>query len=474
MAIPLGKIGGIPIALDYSWFVIFFLITWSVAYGVMPAEYPGLGTLTYLAIGVVASILLFVSILVHELAHSIVAKRNGLKIRRITLFLFGGVSEMAEEPQTASLELKMSLAGPLTSVALAAGLFVAWQASIIAGANVFIQAPLNYGALVNGIVAAFNLIPAFPLDGGRALRSLIWRRNRDLMKSTTTSVGISRLIAFAIMFLGIFITFSGDYISGLWLVIIGWFISSGAQSELRQMMAQEELGTLHASDVMTRRVDSVTPDMKLDQLREEFFSKKHNGFPVLAGDELLGCVTVEDLKKAKKEEWPSKSVSEIMTRRDDLAVMAEDETAVKAAQLMGSRSVGRVFVLGADGRLSGIITRSDIIRTLQQTTFQPGGGLVGGSFTVEQGMDFVLEQPTFSGAEWNAVCDKDRVQMLSVRMVRHADGREYCQFTFEAIKPGVITISLALKGTPPAAAPRPTRTVRYTVSVIEAPVSSTL
>jgi len=473
MPIHLGKIAGIPIALDYSWFIIFFLLTWSVGFGVMPEEYPGLGTAEYLTIGVLASVLLFVSILIHELAHCVVAKNNGLKIRRITLFLFGGISEMEEEPQTASLELKMSLAGPLTSIVLAAGLFAFWQVSILARASVFIQAPLNYGALVNGIVAAFNLIPAFPLDGGRALRSLIWRRDKDLLRSTRRSVQIARVIAYAIMFFGILLVFGVDPISGLWLIMIGWFITIGAQSELRQMMTQEELGSLHASDVMTRRVDTLSPDVKLTQLQEEFQRLKHNGFPVLSGDQLQGCVTVEDLKKASKQEWSSKSVCDIMTPRNDLVVVYEDEPAIKAAQLMGGKSVGRVFVLGRDGRLSGIITRSDVIRTvqLQQATLQRGGRLSGGAFTVERGMDFVLEQPTFGEAEWKAAYEKGQVQLLSVSTIRHADGREYCQFVFEAVKPGIAPISLILEGLPSAGTQRPRRTVGYTISVMDTPSS---
>jgi Zn-dependent protease/CBS domain-containing protein len=472
MPISLGKIGGIPIALDYSWFIIFLLIAWSVGFEVMPAEYPRLSTPAYAAIGVTASILLFVSILLHELAHSTVARRNGLKIRRITLFLFGGVSEMEEQPKTASLELRMALAGPLTSVVLAVLLFVAWQISALARVSVFVQAPLNYGALINGLVAGFNMIPAFPLDGGRVLRSLIWRRNGDILRSTTVSAKIARLVAYVLMFGGIFLIFSVDLVSGLWLVIIGWFISSGAQSELRQMLVQEELSTLRAADIMSRRVDTVPPDMKLDQLQEEFARLKHNGFPVLSGGELQGCVTGRDLKKVEKEEWPKRSVSDVMTRREDLAVMGEDEPAVKAMQLMGSRSIGRVIVLGKDGRLSGIITRSDVIRTSQMQEMVPHrqGGLVGGYFTVERGMNFILEQPTFGEAGWRAVYEASQVQMLGEKRVTHMDGREYHQFTFQASRPGILSISLVLEAAPTAGgAPKASRTINYTVTVMDAP-----
>jgi Zn-dependent protease/CBS domain-containing protein len=419
-------------------------------------------------------VLLFISIVVHELAHSIVAKRNGLRIRQITLFIFGGVSQMEEEPRTASLELRMSLAGPLTSVVLAAVLYLAWLASVYVGANPFVEVPLNYAALVNGIVAAFNLIPAFPLDGGRVLRSLLWRRNGDLLRSTATSVKAAKFVAYTMMLIGGIFIFTVDVVSGLWFILIGWFVMSGAQGEMAQMMLQQELSNLRAVDIMTRRLDSVPPDMTLDRLQEEFFRLKHNGFPVLSGSELQGCVTVDDLKRTKRDKWPATRVSDIMTPRENLAVMAEDDPSTKALQLMGSRAIGRVFVIGKDGRASGIITRSDVIRAaqLQQMAAAPGGGLMGGSFTVERGMGFILEQPAFEGTKWKAVYDASQVELVSDRGAKHTDGREYSQFVFEASKPGILSISLVLEDTAAmGAVRRPTRTVSYRVTVMDNPQS---
>lgn len=474
MPLVMGKISGIPIAIDYSWFIIFLLIAWTVGFGMAPIEYPGLGPVTYFIIGLLASVLLFVSILVHELAHSIVAKKNGLKIRQITLFIFGGVSQMEEEPQTASLELRMSLAGPLTSVVLAAVLYFAWLASVYASASPLIGVPLNYAALMNGIVAAFNLIPAFPLDGGRVFRSLLWRRNGDLLRSTATSVKAARFVAYTMMLIGGVFIFTVDVYSGLWFILIGWFVMSGAQGEMAQMMLQQELSNLRATDIMTRRLDSVPPDMTLDRLHEEFFRLKHNGFPVLSGSELQGCVTVNDLKKAKRDKWPSTKVSDVMTPRENLAVMAEDDPSTKALQLMGSRAIGRVFVIGKDGHISGIVTRSDVIRAaqLQQLATTPAGGLMGGSFTVERGMGFILEQPAFEGTKWKAVYDATQVELVSEREAKHTDGREYSQFVFEASKPGILSISLVFEDmATTGTARRPTRTVSYRVTVMDNPQS---
>ena len=203
MAIKIGSFYGIPLYLDYSAFKIFALIAYTVGFGLMPTSYPNLSTIEYISIGILSANQLFVSIIVHELAHSIVAKRNGLKIGKITLYLLGGVSEMEEEPPNAGLELKMSAAGPLTSIAIAVACFFGWVASVNSNAPALIQGPVYYSFLVNAIVAGFNLIPAFPMVGGRILRSLIWRRNNDMMKSTRTAATIGRGFAYLIMFAGI-------------------------------------------------------------------------------------------------------------------------------------------------------------------------------------------------------------------------------------------------------------------------------
>jgi Zn-dependent protease len=447
VAIQVGKIAGIPIALDYSWFVIFLLIAWTVGFNMMPATYPGLGFVAYLFIGILSSFLLFGSVLVHELAHSIVAKRNGLRIRRITLFLFGGVSEIEEEPSDPWLEMKMAAAGPLTSVALAGLSAIMWQSSVLFDVSPLIQAPLQYCSLVNAIVAAFNLIPAFPMDGGRVLRSLIWSRTGDIVSSTRTASTTGRAFAYAMIFIGIFLIFAVDVVTGFWLIIIGWFISTGAQSALAQTIVREDLRGLRANDIMTRRVDSVPPDMTLEELSQEFFRLKHNGFPVISGDELAGCVTTDDLRKARREAWRTTTVKEVMTPKDKLVTVGEEELAAKATGLMTEKRIGRVFVTNQEGKLSGIITRSDVMKVVQLKEGLSGIGAASRApgkvyFTVEPEMNFVLEQPTEPGLDWKAEFSGDGIQLVKEAVSKTAQGHEMKQFVFHAGRIGEYSVRL--------------------------------
>lgn len=469
----MGRIAGIPIALDYTWFVIFLLIVWTVGFDLMPATYPGLGFDSYLFIGVLSSLLLFGSVLVHELAHSIVAKRNGLRIRRITLFLFGGVSEIEEEPHDPGLELRMAAAGPLMSVALAGLSELLWEASVLLQASPLVQAPLQYTALVNGIVAAFNLIPAFPLDGGRILRSFLWRRTGDLLRSTRMASASGRVFAYILVFGGVMLVFTVDVVMGFWFIIIGWFISSGAQSALSQTIVQEDLRGQRASDIMTRRVDSVPPEMTLEDLSQESFRLKHNGFPVLSGEELEGCVTTGDMRKVKRESWTGTTVREVMTPKERLVTLKEDEAATQAIKLMNENKIGRVFVTNQEGRLAGIITRSDILKAVQvkESILGRGGAARASgkvSFTVDLGMNFVLEQPIEPGFEWRAEFAPDGIQLVSEAVSKTAQGHEVKRFVFHASRVGDHSIRLT-EGPPGAAEKgrqrRIVRTVTYMIVV---------
>jgi Zn-dependent protease/CBS domain-containing protein len=472
MAIQIGKIVGIPIALDYSWFVIFLLIAWTVGFNLMPITYPGLSNLEYASIGLLSSTLLFASVLIHELAHSIVAKRNGIQIRRITLFLFGGVSEIAEEPGNPSLELRVAIAGPLTSVALALISALLWQLSVSAHASALIQAPFQYSMLVNGVVAGFNLIPAFPMDGGRVLRSLLWRSNGDIRRSTITASRVGRAFAYIMIFGGVFAIFYVDVVTGLWLILIGWFMSSGAQGALGQTILQLDLQGVRAAEIMTRTIDSVTPDLTLDRLSLQFINLKHNGFPVVADGQLVGCVTAGDLRKVKGDIWPSKTVREIMTPREKLVTMNQNEAAKNAVSMMNQNRIGRIFVLDDEGKLAGIITRTDVLRIIQAKEATPfileRFGEAGGiPFTAELGMYFTLQQPNVEGFEW-VYESNPQVQLISEGTDKDVTGRETKRFTFQAKAKGryVVKLILVKKQQPEeGGAKSPVRTVTYLVTV---------
>jgi Zn-dependent protease/CBS domain-containing protein len=474
LAIPLGKVAGIPVYLDYSWFVIFFLLVWTIGFSAMPAAYPGLNQLYYLLIGVVTALLFFASLLVHELAHSIIAKRNGLRIRRITLFLLGGVSDMEDEPKDASLELRMAAAGPLTSLAIS-GLFgVIWLLSSFLNLSPLIQAPVFYLAFVNALMAGFNFIPAFPMDGGRVLRSLLWMRNGDIVRSTTMASNTGRILASVIIFLGIFSMFFIDFVSGVWFVLIGWFISSSSSASLRQTMTEEELRGVRAADLMTRSVDSVPPEMTLQSLSEEFLRTKHTGFPVQSSGRLEGCVTMDDLRRFNKERWATTRVSEAMTPRDELVTARQEDPAMGVMTSMQQRNIGRVFVMDGD-RVSGIITRSDVLKAVELRegvlgVARGGRALEGKVFmTAEAGMQFVLEQPTEKGFTWRAEYSGSGVALVSQDTAKASTGQDMQRFTFQATKEGTSLIRLqevaSSLGTTGGSKTRALRTVTYTVTV---------
>ena len=414
----------------------------------MPTSYPNLSIIEYLSIGILSAVVLFASILIHELAHSIVARRNGLQIGKITLFLFGGVSEMEDEPVDANVELKVAAAGPLTSIAIGIIGGATWYLSLVTNAPVIVQSPLFYGFFVNVIVAGFNLIPAFPMDGGRVLRSLLWRSNKDIVRSTKTATTVGKIFAYLMMFIGIFTLFTADFFTGFWLLLIGWFISSGATSELNQTLVQRALANLKAMDVMTRYVDSVPPDMSVADLSLDFLNRKHNGFPVLQDNELIGCVAIEDLKKFKRDVWSATRVKDIMTPNEKLVTMKETDPARNVVTLMIKNRIGRVFVLDSSGKLSGIITRNDVIKTVQMEESVLGGrapfspasqGLV---ISVDQGMLFELEMQLDEGADWSAMYDRIEFALIGVRILQISSGGQAKQFTFQGLRKGRFMITL--------------------------------
>ena len=465
---------GIPIYLDYSWFVIFFLLAWTIGFVSMPAVYPGLSQLEYLFIGTLSALLLFVSILVHELAHSVVAKRSGLKIGRITLYLLGGVSQLENEPNNPSLELRMAAAGPLTSLAISVLVGVSWLFSSWMNLTPLVQAPLLYVALVNALVAGFNLIPAFPMDGGRVLRSLLWRRNGDFVHSTVVASNTGRVFAYILVFFGLFTMIFVDFVSGVWFLLIGWFISSSAASSLRQTIIQEDLRGVKVADLMTRNVESVTPEMDLGGLSEEFMRTKHTGFPVVSSGELVGCVTLGDLRKVKKESWATTKTGEIMTPREKLVTALGGDSAMDIITPMNQMNIGRIFVTDG-GKMTGIVTRSDILKAVELKEGTLGISRGRRSFearvslTVETAMNFVLEQPMADGFTWGAEFSGDAVQLMGQETAKTPSGGQVQRFTFQAAKVGTYVIRLVetrgLSGNAGSAGGRTVRTVTYTVTV---------
>jgi Zn-dependent protease/CBS domain-containing protein len=366
MSVRLGRILGIPVRIHYTLWLVFLLIAWSLAYGYMPREYPGLDAVTYWTIGIVSAFLLFLSVLLHELAHSYVARRNGLPIARITLFFFGGVSEMLEEPKNPRLEVKMAAAGPLISFLIAAGFAAGWYLSLAVSGWVALTATLRYAAMINALLGAFNLLPAFPLDGGRVLRGTIWSRSRSLLGATTTATRIGEVFAYAMMFGGFAAIFFGDFVNGVWFLFLGWFLMSGAQTSKNQTVISEALAGLKVSDIMTRDVISVPPEMTIQHLVSEYFLvRTHGGYPVVANATLLGIITLQCVRVLPRDKWNDTTVREVMVSCERTVTIEPQAAASDAMTKMARQKVGRLLVTTTDNRLLGILTNGDLTRAIQ-------------------------------------------------------------------------------------------------------------
>jgi len=363
VSLKIGSIIGVEIKLHYTWFVIFFLLTWSLATGYMPMQYPGMSLALYWVIGAISSTILFASVLFHELAHCYIAKRRGLPVAGITLFLFGGVSEIIEEPKSPEMEFKISLAGPAASFLLAGVFGLIWLATLNLklGATVIV---FQYAALINLILGIFNLIPAFPMDGGRIFRAAMWKRKGNFLEATKISTKVGGAFAYLLMVSGFFLLLFESFVSGIWLIFIGWFLKSGADASLRQTVISTSLSDVKVSEIMATDVHSVEPEISLEVVVDfYFFRYKHGGYPVIKEGKLLGMVTLHDIKQVPKDRWRETQVRGIMVPMEKLATTKPEEPALAALVKLAKMKVGRLPVLEED-RLVGIVTRSDILRTV--------------------------------------------------------------------------------------------------------------
>ena len=359
-----GHLYGVEVRLHYSWFLIFMLLTWSLAWGYLPYGYPGQSDLFYWSVGAFSAAIFFISVLVHEVAHSIVAQMNKINVNNITLYFLGGVSETAEEAHTPEAELRMAVAGPLTSIALG---IIFYGGYLLGGfLPMAVIAVLQYAGYINLVLAAFNLIPAFPMDGGRVLRGVIWGRNKNILASTRTVTKISRLISFVFIGLGFVDTVLYSDFSGIWLLFIGLFISSSAQASMNETRVTQALTGVTVGEIMTKEVKTVEPDLTLQQVQDYALAPtKHHGFPVVKDGELLGLITDEDVRRVNLEYWDERRVEDVMRKMKNLVTVTPGDEAVDAYIKLAKAGVGRLPVVD-NGKLVGIVTRSDFARVIQE------------------------------------------------------------------------------------------------------------
>jgi Zn-dependent protease/CBS domain-containing protein len=358
----LFRIAGIDIGIHYSWIFIFLLISWSLAQGFFPGYYPGWSTALYWITGVAAALLLFVSVLIHELAHSLVAQAKGLPVGSITLFLLGGVSNLQEEPQKPGVEFVMAIAGPLSSIVLAVIFFILNR--IIATPDTPLAAIFFYLALINGILAVFNLLPGFPLDGGRVLRSILWSTTGNLTRATNIAANVGRVLGWAFIAYGVFSLFTGNFFGGIWIAFIGWFLATSANASRQEITLREQLSGTKVKDIMDRQPGTISPETTVDELVNYIFRlQRRRAVPVAQFNNVVGIVTISDVKEIPHDKWALTPVEKIMTR-NPLYTVSPDDDLVAAMNFLSQHDINQVIVL-EKGELVGMLTRAEIINHLQ-------------------------------------------------------------------------------------------------------------
>jgi Zn-dependent protease/CBS domain-containing protein len=359
----IGKIAGIEIGVHWSWLFIFALITWSFASGILQEFFPDWSDAQRWSVGVIVAIIFFASILLHELSHSLVAKARGIPVKGITLFVFGGVSNLGREAQSAGEEFWIAIVGPLTSLAIGGAFTLLWAALLIPAPDA--AAIAAYLAAVNAIIAAFNMLPGFPLDGGRVFRSIVWARNRNLLRATRTAARVGEYVAYLLMAAGALQILFGMFVGGVWMIFIAIFLRNASSGSYEQLLLEMALQGVSAGELARSDYDLVSPELTVAQLVDEhMLAGRGRCYPVMAGENLLGLITLTDVRRLEREKWPETSVFRAMTPFERLRTVAPQESAARVLQMMGESDLNQVPVV--DGRrLAGIVTRGDILRLIQ-------------------------------------------------------------------------------------------------------------
>ncbi len=374
----IARIAGIDISIHFTWILAFFLIAYFQVQS-FSQFYTGWTTAQYWLAGFLCSIFLFIAVLLHELAHSLVAQARGLPVSSITLFIFGGVSNLTEEPENPGLEFWMALVGPLTSLVLGAVFWVVWYgmvgnlalppfaSQVPAAKQTVLTGIVGFLAYINVALAAFNLLPGFPLDGGRVFRSIIWKISGNLMRATNIATTVGRIFGWVLIAGGVFLFFSygvAGLINGVWLAIIGIFLNSAAESSRQEVSVREHLAGVKVAQVMEANTETVNPRMSVNDLvREIFLIKRRRSIPVADGDQLVGMVSVSDVRHVPQHEWPTTFVERIMTR-GPLHTVSPDDDLNAALKVISQYDLNQVPVM-SQGRIVGILSRANVVNFLQ-------------------------------------------------------------------------------------------------------------
>ncbi|KPK40347.1 MAG: peptidase M50 [Gammaproteobacteria bacterium SG8_47] len=358
---PLFELFGFQVRVDVSWFLIALLITWTLAAGLFPQSYPGLSPDTYWWMGLTGAAGVFVSIVFHEFCHSFVARQFAMPIRGITLFIFGGIAEMEKEPPTPKAEFLMAIAGPLGSLLLAA---VFHRLNALATSfewPTFIVGVTYYLSYLNTVLAVFNLVPAFPLDGGRMLRAALWAWKKNLTAATRVASQIGAGFGLVLMGLGLLAVLQGLFIVGMWWFLIGMFLRATAAASYKQVLAQQTLQDQPVRRFMSREPVSVDPSISIEQLVQDFVYRHHfKLFPVVEDTRLLGCITTADIKRVPREQWHVRAVGELTHPCSNANTVSPEVHAMTVLTSMSRPGAPNRFMVVENQRLVGIISLTDL------------------------------------------------------------------------------------------------------------------
>jgi Zn-dependent protease len=361
-SIPLGRMLGVKIGMNWSVLALLGLLVWTLSQNLFPDANPGLSDTTYLAMALVAGILFFVSILLHELGHAVQAKRDGMGIEGITLWLFGGVARFTGWFPSAGAEFRIAIAGPIVSLLLAIGFA---GAAYIPGLPSAVDGVATWLAVTNAVLLIFNLLPALPLDGGRIFRSAMWQWKGDFVKATRIASMLARVFAVAIIALGLWLVFTSDGIGGAWLAIIGWFLLQAAGAESRAAVTHGRLTDLRVADLMVAEPVTARVDMTMGELADLIGNGvRYSGYPVVDGERAVGMFPLSRFAEVPRLEWDTRRISEVMLPRDRVAVLAADERLQPAIDRLQAFALNRALVVDGE-RLVGLLSVTDVVQALQ-------------------------------------------------------------------------------------------------------------
>ena len=363
-SIKLFKLFGFEVRVDLSWVIIAILIAWSLSIGFFPFHYKNLSAQVYWSMGIIGALGLFLSVIFHEMCHSLVARSYGIPMKGITLFIFGGVAEMGDEPHSPRAEFTMAIAGPLSSILIALVAYGIYAFGKARGWVVPVVGVIHYLSTINGLLAAFNLIPAFPLDGGRVLRSALWGLKGNIRWATRVSSWIGETFGILLIVLGVLAVVKGNFMGGMWWFLIGMFLRNAAKMSYRQLTVRKALEGEPIRRFMEPNPITVPPSISVEELVEDYIYKYHfKMFPVVDSERLMGCVTTKQVREIPREEWSRRTVGGLAAECSMENVIEPGADAIKALSIMSQTGNSRLLVV-EKGRLLGVITLKDLTKFL--------------------------------------------------------------------------------------------------------------